>query len=178
MSNCFTGPGKDLSGYQTSKGYPRSVLYSTSGVGVNAKLDVPSPLSKQWATNLYVANYWNPKDFVRSGSETGTFPPTAGNVPLAFQTYSGIAAHPYYEFRCLDKAEDTIARIRVLVRSWDTVSNFTAQLNPYTDPSTHETGFNPDYYLQDRSAWADFAKTPQAGFGTPRFGDILPGMTL
>jgi hypothetical protein len=172
--NCYAGPGKDLTGFQDKDGWPTTVYYKDSGSGYNSRIDITAPIDKDAGTNLYLGNYWNPTYFQRNGVETGSFPlADTGNVPKALTplTLSGATdvVQPYYDFLCMDKADDTVARIRVLVRSWDTVSNFTAQSNPYTDPTTHEPGFNPDYFLHDRGVWNDFSPT------TIVLGDVYPG---
>jgi hypothetical protein len=173
-ANCYVGPGKYLSNYQNSKGEPVAVAYRDRGTGNNDKIDLKSPLEGEHGSNLFISNYFNPTDFQRFGVETGTFPlADKRNIPLAFKpVVARDMANPYYEFVCADTAEDTIARIRVLIRSWDTVTNFTAKSNPYTDPTTLEPGFNSDYILHDRSVWTDMSPThPNA-----TRGDQYPGM--
>jgi hypothetical protein len=176
MNNCYVGPGKDLAGFQNSKGWPVAVAYKDQGSGNNDKIDLASPLAKNRVSNIYLSNYYNPTDYQRNVAETGSFPvANAGDIPKAFESMlTGDPVNPFYEFLCTDGAEDQIARIRVMIRSWDTVSNFTAMSNPYTDPTTNEPGFNSDFFLHDRSVWTDFSPTHV----NAEFGDIYPGMTL
>lgn len=177
IASCLSGPGKTVSGYQDKFGYPRAVYYDSTA-GRNTRLDFISPADAQKVSIISVANFWDPLDFNRSTTEVSSatpFPPLASNdIPKGLQAALGYLPTPYYEFGCVDGADDYVARIRVIIRGWDSVAGFNANANPYTDPTTHEPGFNSDYYVHDRSVWGDYAVTPT--HSNQPTSDIYPGI--
>ncbi|OFZ20547.1 MAG: hypothetical protein A2X94_10995 [Bdellovibrionales bacterium GWB1_55_8] len=145
-SACLNGPGTlDIFPKDAKSGYPRDLLTKAEVEGVNGLFEIPSSIEKDMASTVYVANYFNPTSFGGVGS---TFPQAAGVKPTAL-------LKPFYQFGCLNSAWEYVARIRLLVRSWDRVDNFTAQSNPYS--AGNEGQF--DTALHDRSVWEDFLNT-------------------
>lgn len=139
--------------------------YDTDLTGFAVPIQIAAPITSHDLSNLYVANYFNPSDF---GDSQSTFPPTPQPTPSP-QFYpvadpdpdlSGDPSYmsPYYEFSCTDTAADTIARIRVLIRPWDRVSDFLAYTNPY-DPGTESTFGGP---WHDYNVWYDLSTSNPA----------------
>lgn len=155
INNCIAGPGKDFK--TNSHGYPVSTVYfrTDTNLGANEKLTLATPDSKERGGNIYRANYFDSTDY---GGSSNTFPYADYTLPLGIKgpsTTAGSApyrsGYPYYEFGCMDKAGDYIARIRVMIRSWDTISGFSSNSNPYT--SGYEPQFNDRWH--DATVWKD-----------------------
>lgn len=170
ISSCLNGPAKD-SQTPDSAGNPRSTLYVTGSSGVNQNYVITSPWRKNYSTILYNGNFFNPWDLsnaagavdANAGAVTA-FPTIAAATPNPLRNGLGgngaqIAAQPYYEFGCWDAARDYKARIRVLIRSWDTVSGWTAFSNPYD--GTNEPNNFGSYH--DTSQWVDISGNPTNG---------------
>ena len=89
------------------------------------------------------------------------------------------AGQPWYEFDCMDNAEDYVARLRVLVRSWTTANAFNAAMalngvavgaNPFV---CGPEALFPDQPLYDRNIWPSCTSNGQTfGFANnfPEFG--------
>lgn len=154
-SNCLAGAAMDVSGALDKDGFPTAVDFRTLDTGQNFIYTIEAPIAKGYGSNLYIANYFLPTSFGDSGT---TFPPsTSSDFPIPMYTN-----HQYYEYGCLDAADDYNARVRLLIRSWDTVANFTAYSNPYTSPATLEPEFLSPYH--DKDVWQDYAPTGYPGF--------------
>lgn len=170
ISNCILGPGKDFA--VDVNGFPEGVVYRTLSNGQSLKYTVvpaansPGKSGKGYSTNVYLANFWDPSLAV-FGSGSSTFPapvanwptaltgtlPAAGTVGLNYMT-AAPNLDPYYTYSCRDQAGDILARMRIMIRSWDTVANFTATSNPYTNPLTLQPGFNKSFH--DAGVWEDY----------------------
>lgn len=166
-ANCLAGPGMDTQA-KTIDGYPRADLYRAEGVGLSKSYEIAAPITKSLYSDLFVANFYNPQDFdprifggAASGGITSVLPDGGG----VDHSHSPRAAYQrFYEFGCLDRAEDYAGRIRVLVRSWDTVTGFPSA-DPYSVGSTGDNAgsaaepgtFGP---FHDRSVWKDVHKSP------------------
>jgi hypothetical protein len=178
ISNCIAGPGKDL--HAAASGYPVTEITRTSLTGGNEVVPVAAPLYKtnadgsRFSGNVYLSNYFNPNSFGYVGTPSWpvstTYWPSAikgdvvgaASVLIKGQTYSftdgssymtaPISMNPYYEYGCLDEAFEYQARIRLFVKSWDTLSGWTATSNPYTAGS--EASF-PEYPYHDLQVWED-----------------------
>ena len=163
IAACLVGPGMNAPMKLDVNGFPESTIFRQLTTGQNFEFDIQSPISQQQGSNLYIANYFNPTSY---GASQSTFPP---------ETYGGTVPPPiynkraYYEYRCLDPADEIQARIRILIRSWDTVANFTAVTNPYTAPATLNPQFNDP--LHDFAVWQDLV-SGVVGVGGYIFGPL------
>jgi hypothetical protein len=134
-NNCLVGPAMDsqilfqgLPG-NVENGYPIATLKALDGTPVSGAYAVKSPYAKNFSTNAYISNFW------QSGT-TGSYPMSgAPNAMLGPGLPTNVdvtgcgagtfcSGNPWYEFDCLDAAEDVTARIRVMVRSWSSNINF------------------------------------------------------
>jgi hypothetical protein len=189
-NNCLTGPAMATQTPEVApsgnpiNGYPKATLFTLDGNSLNSTYTVASPLSQGLGSNVYVSNFW------QSGV-TNNYPLTAYNsaagAPNAMQgpglnaaVYSSGCYHPsaapagdyictgnpWYEFDCLDAAQDNVARIRVMVRSWTYEANFqnfiaTQNNSPATGTYNYwgpEPLF-PDQPIEDKQTWV----TPYSG---------------
>lgn len=115
--------------------------------------------------NIYAANYFDYQGV--SHLHDGYVSSRVSNAPYAVDPiddrngtlmYSG---QPYYYFGCLDPAFDYVNRIRVMIREWNTTTEFTQFLTDValddnkvvtTDPTASTA--NPDVQGKDESACA------------------------
>jgi hypothetical protein len=143
VKNCIGGPGKD---YRVSGGgIPIGVDYYTDGIGINEVLSIASPMEKGRGGVAYRANFF-------SLTATSSFPANTSDIPTGIKGPTNlISGNPYYVFGCMDKADDYIARIRVLIRSWDSVTGFDAKNGPYG--SGNEPTFGDAWH--DTAIWED-----------------------
>lgn len=118
-ANCLGGPALDF-GTKDEKGFPQGTIEMSDGKGANGVLKIEAPFKKNYLSNTYVANYFDPL-----------------NIPPPRIRPRAIEA-PYYEFKCLDRAFDIKARIKVQVREWDEVSEF--NLSHLGNPNTGGNG--------------------------------------
>ncbi|MFZ9596170.1 MAG: hypothetical protein ACO3A2_08845 [Bdellovibrionia bacterium] len=156
INNCIAGPGKDFA--VDKFGNPVGVIYPTSGIGTNSALTLSAPYELQRSGNIYRANYFT----------SPSSPEAVEDIPTAIkggpQTITTVPRNSYYEFSCLDHALDHLARIRLLIRSWDRSANFLDLSNPSSSSSSpgKET-FNPDEY-HDLKVWSDLSTSEYPNF--------------
>ena len=134
-SDCAAGPAFDV-GLKDKSGFPAPTIAEIAGTGVNTKFTIPSPLSKQFVSNVYAANYFTSTNYdsvkaagvgympaaivpALNSSAITAWPPSSTGASVA----APANPNPYYTFTCYDEGKEVLARIRVMVRSWDTVSS-------------------------------------------------------
>ncbi|MEK6579477.1 MAG: hypothetical protein AABZ55_09660, partial [Bdellovibrionota bacterium] len=145
---CFDGPGAHDPANPLSKGpvtvggFPKTdYFFDTSGVGINSEWKVGAPLKLEKGTNLFLANYYTPLNPAAK--------PTAYGQP--------------WTFSCRDSAFDITARIRVYVRSWDTLAGFIAQTTDITNPATVEATYGE--VVHDMFVWQNVGNAyPYQGY--------------
>jgi hypothetical protein len=133
-NNCLVGPAMDTqtiykgaTGDQLN-GTPDYTETPLDGNSIGGTYAVKSPLLKGYFSNAYISNFW------QSGT-TGSYPlSSAPNAMQGLGYQTGITnpiciggfctGNPWYEFDCMDAAQDVTARIRVMVRSWSSDTNF------------------------------------------------------
>ncbi len=110
-SNCLRGPAMQTDSFNgfSSNGFPKSRIFNVMSTGLNKFYSVVSPLSVGFGSNIFVANYFDPADH---GATAG--------IPACMVAMNGAAAtNPYHLFECFDRAGETLASIKVMVREWD-----------------------------------------------------------
>jgi hypothetical protein len=113
-------------------------------------MTIKSPNKWLFGNNVYTANYY----------EDTTALPKAVKFP-AESRFSGNA---FYDYKCIDEAAEVYAHIRVMVRDWNTKSEFIKTSNSAdANVSGGEPYFDDDY--NDRWDWKDF-------------GTLYPGASL
>ncbi len=137
-SNCLAGPAMQTAPYEIQKvnktnGYPQIMYYNVLLSGINNAYRVVPPISMDWSDNTYVANYFSSADH-GGGS----------NVPMAFRSVTSSTApatQPYYQFTCLDNHEEVKARIRIMVRDWNSAAEYALGALGNPDAGGSETNF-------------------------------------
>ncbi len=102
--------------------------------------EINSPVAKLAYSNIYVANFYEDEN----------------TLPTPVLNPNGFTTNAYYDYWCTDEAFEVYAKIKIMVREWNTVSQF--QLNSNTadaNVSGNETDF-PEENFQDRRDWKDF----------------------
>ena len=88
----------------------------------------------------------------------------AGKYNIVARPYSSdpfVNANPFYEFECLDGADEVKARIRLIIRDWNVIFSKTADLAEIESPSPIAkidfTGREPivNNYYNDYASWDD-----------------------
>ena len=152
LKSCLAGPGAD----DYSDGSSSTIYYSEAN-NFKEEIVIASPMSKDLASNRYVANFsricadtssnkTSPSIFdtlVLNGAEneriaysytdrevdvngdgimdadTYADHPFSGNIYDNTLTGARRSTSPYYAIRCLDRARDVKAQIRLYIRDWD-----------------------------------------------------------
>lgn len=113
-SNCLAGPAMKTQNLDKN-GFPMQTIFFSQGQGVNAKYEILAPLASGRTSNIFLANFFNLAEH-------------AGSTPVAI-------AFPYYQLTCLDRAYEVKARISLMIREWNTVSDFDLR---ETTPGGHD----------------------------------------
>ena len=162
FGNCLSGPNltdfdKDLFGRPISK------LYSESDNGLSITRVIESPVSKLLNGNIRAANYFKPADHANVSNYTPAADLLGGTTaPIAFNSYVNfvsvnIRTSPFHTYVCYNTNSEVKARIRVMVREWNMLSELRQGGNPDT---TGSSGSDP---LNDFADWKDFTSFPGAG---------------
>lgn len=103
-------------------------------------------------SNVRIANYFLPSDFTHPTTNVLLQNNGILTAPIAFDSQVSTPTNPYYQYTCFDAGREIKARIRVLVRKWNTVAELHRGGNPNISGTT-PTG-DP---LNDYFGWRDFA---------------------
>ena len=117
FSSCLSGPAMQQDSFNGffSNGFPKSRVFNIMSTGLNVFYSVKSPLSLGLPSNIFAANYFNPS---QHGATSG--------VPACMVAVNGApATNPYHLFECFDRAGETLASIKVMVRDWNLDSEYT-----------------------------------------------------
>lgn len=129
--NCMVGPVKDLlSDVQLSQGF-RSLIYPTPS-GFNQTWTFSSPISQADKTNLRVANYTKNNLCTARNADVGAWTTYVNSIGATVAPHGQTT--PYYVFNCLDAASQIKARIRLIVRDWDTNYKVDSGIDSYNPP--------------------------------------------
>lgn len=139
IANCLVGPAMASQELSTS-GYPRPTLINMEGIGLNRDYEIDPPISQEHSTNLYIANYF---DISASFDADGEF--IWATAPTAIEGEE-VRGYPFYQFDCLDEADDFIHRIRVLIRSWSSEAQY--EIGETGSYSAGSGGDGEAYFLQ------------------------------
>jgi hypothetical protein len=136
--SCLQGPAIETQA-KASSGWPLADIFYVKGEGLNKTYEPSSPIEKQ-VGNVYLANYFDPTDHTS---------PHAG-YPAALNNTSR-----YYELRCLDRAHELNARIRVQIREWNEYSEWLLGATGDPDTTGTEADF-PGFDINDFYDWANY----------------------
>lgn len=127
VSNCLKGPAMQRDSFYTgltSSGHPRSVIFPVLSSGMNEAYRILSPESLRLGSNVYTSNYFVSADH-----------PNGGGRPVCTMSVNGFqATNLYHQFTCYDRASEVKARIRVMIREWNTDTEY--NLGAAGDPDT------------------------------------------
>jgi hypothetical protein len=134
QASCLSGPAV-ASQPKSPSGFPIATLQEVIGTGIANAYTVAAPIALEKHSDVYLANYFS-----------GGIAPTP-------------VVQPYYELQCLDPAQELVARLRIMVRKWDTAAEFAKNGagNPNlagNEPPPFGTFPNDDF-----EAWSEFANT-------------------
>ena len=133
-SGCYYGAAfLDKEAVFTSDGFPTGKFLYVNREGLNKTIEYEG-LSDKYASNVALANHWDPSEH--------------DGMPAALRADR---ASPYYEFLCLDDADEILGHIRLVVREWNEEVEFDKDGNP--DSEGTETGWGTP--LNDITDWAD-----------------------
>lgn len=134
-ADCYAGAAfEDPEAALTADGWPTAKIVNTHLSEYYKRFEFDL-LGDQYSTNVNYANYYDAAD------HDGTMP--AG--------YTGDYAVETYNFVCYDTAEETLARIDLVVREWNEESQYESSGDPDTEGTESTTGLP----LNDRQDWAD-----------------------
>lgn len=130
---CLTGAGVELVTRHPTLQWPVSQIYSaTEG---QSKSFVVGSKSVEFTNN----SFWFANHYTSTVPTPFTAPPVPAPIPANYYEPSR-----YFEWRCLDDAEEQIARIRVQIREWNKSSEFDLG-----------SAGNPDVPVGDEPDWTD-----------------------
>jgi hypothetical protein len=136
-ANCLTGPAMD-SQTKDRRGFPMSNLIYLNGNALNKEYSTLKTSEKERVSALHTSNYYDPADH-------------GGGFPTA-------AWWPYYELLCLDRAKEVKARIRLMIREWNLMSELDKKGSGNPDTTGNETDF-PTYPNNDYRDWKDLGNS-------------------
>lgn len=119
-----------------------------------------------YSSNVRIANYFRPSDHAHATTNPLLLANGIATAPIAFDTQIGFPTIPYYQYTCYDAGKEIKARIRVMVRKWNTV----AELHQGGNPNLSGTAPNGDP-LNDYYGWKDFSDVAIPGHGPTKFPD-------
>jgi hypothetical protein len=110
------------------------------------EMKLQAPADKAYGSNIYTANYY----------EDLTNLPKPVSYPDATLAPAYKFPWPYYTYDCVDEAEEVYARIRIMIRDWNSRSEFIKTSNTAdANVSGSEPGFSYDDY-NDHGDWKDY----------------------
>lgn len=156
-SKCLAGPVKDLLTAAELKLGKRSVI-AESSTGYTRTFEHSSPLDNSYLTNLSVANGVINNQCSSTNDHVDSWANKTASIP-DYKSPHG-SQNPYYEFTCLDSAQEIKARIRVIVRDWNRAFRISDDVDnqSYTAPAAYMNILTADPFgssYNDRSDWDD-----------------------
>jgi hypothetical protein len=166
VNSCLDGPAMstEWSSYMGTDGKPRARLEYVEGSGFNNTFKILSGISQSFSGNIpytgniFAANFYNPSDHPAATGPGFVSAPYDGDRPVGLRIPDNVdiddryMPEDSYVLSCLDRADEVLARIRLMVREWndDPIASGGNPDDVGTDP-----GF-PDDDLNDRNDWLDY----------------------
>ena len=128
FSDCIGGAGLTSWSAKLANGYPVPVVSSALN-GFDEKYAIVAPIKKQIASNISVANYYDPTLHTHAGYYLTGIPNTSTKPYYVepVDDLSGTAVpsgNDAYTFSCLDAGYEIKHRIKVYIREWDTYPDY------------------------------------------------------
>lgn len=166
-TTCIGGPPRtDWTAFD-QRGFPTG-LQSYAGDGTNDVYKLQALITSRRAFARHVANYFTPGLHTHSGSVD----PTVSDLPFFMDPIDDRSGspiggastafprpNPYYSFRCFDENYELIHRIRLQIRDWDTIEEYTQYITSQGtlgNPSNNGLGGVNCNGLTDGSVCNDF----------------------
>ncbi|MBY0383812.1 hypothetical protein K2X05_01525 [bacterium] len=144
--DCAVSPAEELSTDEAS-GVPVSTYYySTSGFNKEFATKKRSVIDSN--SSLFYANYYS------------------GTAPTAFKLAGTYPGNPYYQWVCVDDAEEIVARIRVQIREWNDIDEFVLKASGNPDTTGTETDWTTP--INDFNDWLDIVNLGNGYPGIPK----------
>jgi hypothetical protein len=155
LATCIGGAGKNSWSAVSSTGLPISLVEKTKA-GVTGTYILPAPIStSSFSSNIEIANYHNQiaGTHTHTGFGPALVPPIAtraSNLPYfvdPIDDRNGTLVTPgngTYDFECLDEGFETLHRIRVRVREWDTYLDYAAYISSAGVTENPDRGFGTE----------------------------------
>ncbi len=164
-ASCLSGPAlsPEWQGYIGDDGYPQARLEYVEGVGFNNTFKITGAIRSKFGSdqlfrnNVWAANFYNPTDHPAASGNGYVLGSNDGDRPVALRipdTVTGLDIYmpeDSYILSCLDRADEVLARIRLMIRDWND-AEIVSGGNP--DDTGTDPGF-PDDSLNDRYDWLD-----------------------
>lgn len=169
ISNCYSS--SELSDFPVgTNGVPPNKLASRADLGGSVNRIIKgfyaNNSSYPFTSNVRIANYFRPSDHSHATSNPLLLTTGIATAPIAFDSQMGFPTNPYYQYTCYDTDKEIKARIRVMVRKWNTL----AELHQGGNPNISGTTPNGDP-LNDFYGWRDFSDVTIPGHGPNKFPD-------
>lgn len=145
ISSCISGPGNTYDRRKDNDGFQIPELWKTAGFGINTTYNI-GPIQQggghgRLLSNLFAANFYNPSDH--------------GGKPLALRKAGNYQPQDTYQWDCLDGAGSIKARIRLMIRDWNS-NSIQEDGNP---DETGQDGDFPGADVNDHEDWKDIGNT-------------------
>lgn len=163
-SNCIFGNATTWD-FKDELDFPTPRITYVEGVGYNQSFSISAAgKTGSYASNIWAGNFYNPSDHTwvagKGTTPSGVDPnrPQALRIP---ENVAGLDKHlpsDTYRVICYDRAQEIKARIRLMIREWNS-SPITSGGNP--DATGSDPGF-PGNVINDRWDWLDFENAGMA----------------
>lgn len=163
--DCVAGVGADSSAKDEITNMPLAVIYNVVE-GLSETFSTGGSSLLKGIGSLHYSNYY-PRPL--PATDDGNL----ASHPAAFMLTSAYRGSPYYDWQCLDEANELRARIRVRIREWNEVSQFLIAASG-GDPDT--TGVEADFGLFDINDYTDWEDFFYDGFPPSVLPDTFPGI--
>lgn len=143
VASCLQGSGLDLVPRQTVSQWPMGLIYNAVD-GQSKSFKVGEKTVELTRDSFWFANYY---------TSTVPMPFTTPAFPASVNA-SDYAPRPYFEWNCLDDADEVIARIKVQIREWNTTTEFDLGSTGNPDFTGTEPNWGTTY--NDFFDWDDY----------------------
>jgi hypothetical protein len=136
LSSCIAGTALETQELD-SQGFPMDKIHFVEATGFTEDYKIPSLEEMGRGSSVYTANYYHSGDTGYIHGSRTVIPPVHPALKTPSKLFSGGGRAPqlFYEWQCLDRTHEVLARIRVQVQEWD-------EENEWESGSDADTGTN------------------------------------